>query len=110
MVPTALGTVNLNGDLLNGNTAATGGGIANVGTLHDLNSRINRKSASTGGGIANLDALSLVGTLVTGNVASVDGGGIANLGGTVSLTNYTVIVNKTPDNCIPLQTILGCTG
>jgi hypothetical protein len=108
--PVAVGTVNLNGTIVNGNTAPLGGGIANQGTLNALNSAIDRNAASTGGGIANQGALNLAGSVVKGNVASVDGGGIANEGGTVSLTDYSAIVGNNPDNCIPLGTIAGCAG
>ncbi len=108
--PVAVGTVNLNGTTVNGNTAPLGGGIANQGTLNALNSAVNRNAASTGGGIANQGALNLAGSVVKGNVASMDGGGIANEGGTVNLTDYSAIVGNNPDNCIPLGTIAGCAG
>ena len=93
-----------------GNTAPLGGGIANQGTLNDLNSPVRNNNATTGGGIANQAALNLTGAVITGNVASMDGGGIANEGGTVTLTKYNTIARNSPDNCIPLGSILGCVG
>jgi len=63
---------------------------------------VRNNNATTGGGIANQAALNLTGAVITGNVASMDGGGIANEGGTVTLTKYNTIARNSPDNCIPL--------
>jgi polymorphic membrane protein len=55
---------------------------------------------------ANLD---LTGTTIQGNTASTDGGGIYNDQSNVGLWESTVQDNQ-PDNCAPVNSILGCTN
>ena len=50
----------------------------------------------------------MTGSQVLHNIAAA-GGGIANQGGTVTLTG-TRVAGNTPDNCEPPGTIAGCTG
>jgi hypothetical protein len=61
---------------------------------------VRGNTASFGGGIWNDPAgnLTLADSTVSGNTASVDGGGIRNFG-TVTLTGSTVI-NNVPNDCV----------
>ncbi len=126
------GVMTLNRSEVNHNTAAgkgavaSGGGILNVnpgvpgsGVLTLNSSRvINDTAGGDGGGIANgfgMGQMSIPGgpvtlnhSLVIGNTASA-GGGIFNLGATVTLSASLVIANH-PDNCEPASTITGCFG
>jgi hypothetical protein len=93
-----------------GGFALGGGGIINRGRLTLIRSTVRGNSvpgdvgffSGLGGGIYNTGAgarLRLIGTLVTQNVASVDGGGVFNDGGTV-LQTKTLIINNTPNDCV----------
>lgn len=53
--------------------------------------------------------LTINGSKITGNSASGGGGGIINMGGTVTLKG-TKVTGNVPDNCEPPGTITGCTG
>jgi hypothetical protein len=84
-----------------GNTAGNGGGIANSGTLTLTNSTVISNTAagagysySFGGGIYSTGALMLTNSTVSGNSATSVGGGIENIGGTVTLANSTVADNS----------------
>jgi hypothetical protein len=95
-------TVNLSGvTIRNGGrlSAASGGGIRNMGTTTLTNSTVSGNSASNaGGGIYNSGGtLTLTNSTVSGNNAGVGGGrggGIADDGGTMTLTNSTVSGNS----------------
>src|SRR4051812_31995007 len=97
---------------------AAGGGLLNHGSSATLDhSKVKGNTAAIGAGIANLrfgpeapvPQLTLTHTEVTHNVASVDGGGIFNDGGSVTLHKSKVKKN-TPDNCAPPGSVPGCTG
>jgi hypothetical protein len=69
-------------------------------------------SADGGGAIYNdFDAvLAVTDSAITGNTASYyGGGGIADNGGTVTVTSDLITGNQ-PDNCDPVGTIPGCSG
>jgi parallel beta-helix repeat protein len=76
-----LGTVNLSGDAIVGNSAVDGGGVANSGTAVILGSSIDGNVASAdGGGIFNTGALTLILSDLSANSAALDGGGLFNRG------------------------------
>ena len=96
---------------LSGNTArgTEGGGLRTAvgGTSQVSRTVVTRNSAGTaGGGIANHGTTVLTLDRVVLNHAT-DGGGIANLTGTVSL-RFTLVAFNSPDNCTPQGTIRGC--
>jgi hypothetical protein len=76
----------------NGN--AYSGGILNVGSLTLINSRILNNQSVQGGGIYNYyGTVTLTDSSIEGNTASYGGGGIFNEFGTVTLTNSVVSNN-----------------
>jgi CHRD domain-containing protein len=95
-------TAMLNNVSATGNSAAIGAGIANV----------NLQGIPTGG-TPPVPALTMNNGNVTGNTASVAGGGIANVSpfgaplGSVTLRN-TQVNGNSPNNCIPVGSIAGC--
>jgi len=96
---------------LTGNTARAteGGGLRTAvgGTSRVSRTVVAHNSAGTlGGGIASHGTTVLTGDRVVFNRAT-DGGGIANLTGTVSL-RFTLVAFNSPDNCTPQGTIRGC--
>jgi CSLREA domain-containing protein len=75
---------------------ASGGGIANDGTLTLTGSAVSANTTKFGGGgIANDGTLTLTNTTVNGNTAIFEGGGIDNSGGTLTLNNSVVSGNTT---------------
>jgi hypothetical protein len=84
--------------------ANVGGGILNYGALTVTDSSITSNRAGEGGGIANLSlvagqvrtdaVLELVRTHVDENAATLEGGGIANIRGAVTVTDGTVSGNR----------------
>jgi hypothetical protein len=120
-------TLEMNNTRLTGNNAdgGLGGGLLNhaTATLNNVSSTGN--SAAIGAGIANVNlqgipegtppvpALTMNNGDVTGNTASVAGGGIANVSpfgaplGSVTLRN-TQVNGNSPNNCIPVGSIAGC--
>jgi predicted outer membrane repeat protein len=72
-----------------------GGAIYNAGALTLTRSTVSDSEARTGGGIYNLPgaSLTLVLSSVTGNTAGLDGGGIRNEEGRVTLIDSTVSHN-----------------
>jgi hypothetical protein len=96
--------------------ARDGGGISNSGKLKLKNSTVLSNIASfcdesqgctpsrggRGGGIFNAGSAasaSLIGSFITSNFATLDGGGVFNEGGTVSQTD-TLIINNNPNDCV----------
>jgi hypothetical protein len=69
---------------------------------------IQDNEASLGGGIYNDDDLTVASSNITGNQADV-GGGIYNDNENVTLTR-TRVTGNVPNNCVPLNTIAGCSG
>ncbi len=72
---------------VSGNSAAQGGGIFNAGTVTATNITLRGNSATTGGGIDNVvgATATISGSTIANNVASGEGGGVANAG-TITLT------------------------
>jgi hypothetical protein len=121
------GTLQMNNTRLTGNNAdgGTGGGLLNHATASLNNVSATGNSAAIGAGIANINlqgvpgatpplpALTINNGDVTGNTASVAGGGIANTSpfgaplGSVTLHN-TRVTGNSPNNCIPVGSIAGC--
>lgn len=103
----------ITGSTFSENTATGGGAIASFAALTVTDSTLTRNVATDpidgyGGGLDNSETATLTNTLITGNKAHVDGGGIYNLpGGSVALTG-TQVRSNTPDNCAPTGTIAGC--
>ena len=111
------GTFAISGSTFAGNTAAAGGAIVNDFTLTVADSTLTGNAATDpvsgyGGGLDNLGTgrAALTNTAITGNQASVDGGGAYTAeGGFVALTR-TQVRSNTPDNCAPSSSIAGCAG
>jgi len=120
------GTLRMNNTRLTGNDAGGGfgGGLLNHTSATLNNVTVTGNSAAIGAGIANanlggagatspLPDLTTNNVDVTGNNAAIAGGGIANvapLGGPLgSVTPHnTQVTGNTPNNCIPVGTIAGC--
>jgi hypothetical protein len=99
----------------NGTEAGDGGGIFNVGELTLIRSTVRSNRAicevdqpicgsppqkGRGGGICNTGtgSASLMGSSITSNFATLDGGGVFNEGGAVSQTDTLIIINN-PNDC-----------
>ena len=90
----------INNSLITGNRAnGFGGGILNRDRMDVVNSTVSNNNAGDGGGVINgflderLAVLSVNGSTISGNQAYTRGGGLANEGGTSSLTNVTISGN-----------------
>ena len=84
---------------ISNNTAnQNGGGIRNFSGASTLitNTTISTNSASTGGGIANARPLVLSSVTITGNTATVRGGGIQSGSGTPRFNNTIIAGNTSP--------------
>jgi predicted outer membrane repeat protein len=96
------GTMTITSTALTDNFAFNGGGIHNGGTVTITDSAITGSDAYHGAGIYNAASgtVRLEGTTsVTYNSAASLGGGIYNLGGTVTIAPPVSIANNTPDDC-----------
>ena len=91
-------TMTVKNSLIIGNTADIGGGINNLGgTVSVTSTQIRGNSASlTGGGLNNgFDARAeLTNSPIAQNVSGVDGGGVANDRGRLTLTNSPIDKNQ----------------
>jgi hypothetical protein len=110
-VATLTHSVIANNDVILGD----GGGIFNSGKLTLIHSTVlgNRTAScdepncsppqgGRGGGIFNAGSAantSLIGSFITSNSATLDGGGVFNEDGTVSQTD-TLIINNNPNDCV----------
>ncbi|WP_028188593.1 hypothetical protein [Salinispora pacifica] len=96
----------------NHSVAAIGGGVYNPGQLVMRKTKVIGNRADQGGGIYNdaNGALTLFSTKIVKNIATTDGGGIFNNGGTVELNTVTgtTVVKNRPDNCS--GDVPGCAG
>ena len=123
------GTLLMNNTRLTDNDAdgGTGGGLLNHATATLNNVALTGNKAAIGAGIGNINlqgvpipgvtsptpTLTMNNGSVTGNTAAVSGGGIANISpfgaalGSVTLRN-TQVNGNTPNNCIPVGSISGC--
>lgn len=91
-IPTG-NTLNLRDSVVTGNSAPSGGGIANFGTLVVSNSTITgNRSTLEGGGIFNTGSASFSGSTIAGNTAPL-GGGISNRG-TIDILNSVISNNS----------------
>ena len=82
-----------------GNSAAAGGGIANLGALVVTASTIASNQATDRGGGLLIEfpvSASLINSTVSRNVAGTAGGGIANLAGRLDAVNATIASNQAP--------------
>jgi CSLREA domain-containing protein len=68
-----------------GNSAFSGGGVSNSGTLTLNNCTVTGNSAENAGGVNNSGSLTLNNCSVSGNFASFDGGGVLNNSGSLTL-------------------------
>jgi hypothetical protein len=91
----------INGSSISQNIAGgEGGGLSNFGTgtgsVSIDNSTISGNQAGDGGGLSNLGgALTLNHTVISGNRAVVDGGGVANIeGGVLTIRSSTIADNE----------------
>jgi len=102
-------TVSSNGAELGDEVGGQGGGILNEGsvTLKDQSSIVGNTSTGDetvglsgyGGGVFNEGSLTLLGSsFVTQNTADI-GGGVYNLGGSVTITPPASVTDNTPDDC-----------
>ena len=90
------GILTLNWTQVNNNTASgQGGGIAEGGF-------------GAGPGLVAGNTLALNASLVTGNSATGGGGGIFAVAGSPVTLKFTLVFRNAPDNCEPLNTIVGC--
>ncbi|NND03339.1 MAG: hypothetical protein HKN91_11185, partial [Acidimicrobiia bacterium] len=91
----ASGPVSLNGTTVDGNDAdGSGGGVFATGPLSIVDSTISNNTALSGGGISTTN-LDLRNSTVSGNLASLQGGGIYIVaGGVVDINNATVAFNN----------------
>jgi hypothetical protein len=97
------GTIDMTGGSLLGNAAVDGsggGGVFNSsGTVTLKNVSLNHNTATCGGGIYNQGTLHLTGsTSLHNNAASNEGGGIDNIGGTVTTTSGVSNTANTPND------------
>jgi hypothetical protein len=80
-----------------GQSATSGGGILNDGTLSVVNSTLTGNNTDIdGGAISNSGpgVLTLINTTISGNSAAGNGGGVVNLGGTLTSVNSTFSNNR----------------
>jgi hypothetical protein len=97
------GNVLVENSTISHNSGPEGGGIANFGSLTVKNSAIVFSNpfgsqAGEGGGILNSGTVEIVNSTIARNLSSMSvfgfgGGGIANLGGQMSITNSTIREN-----------------
>jgi predicted outer membrane repeat protein len=91
------GVLEVNGVTLTQNNAVvSGGAIANAGNLTVINSVLATNTSALGGAIVNTLAASILQVItstIAGNTATVNGGGIENDGGTVTITGSIVSTN-----------------
>jgi hypothetical protein len=92
------------------NGAYEGGALVNSGKAALSHVTIQNNSAiiATGGGIFNDGTLTAGSSKIVQNTAKSGGGGIFN-DGSVALSR-TKVSGNTPDNCVPVGTIAGCSG
>ena len=93
-----MATLIITAGTLSGNSASSGGGIYNNGTLTLTDCTFSGNSAGEyGGGIYNTGTATLTATTLSGNMAAVNGGGIYNRG-TLTLTTSTLSGNSAANN------------
>ncbi|WP_232542604.1 hypothetical protein [Streptomyces sp. QHH-9511] len=109
------GAVTLTGSELSNNAAdGTGGGIYSTGGAAGAtftSSNVKNNTAHQAAGIANdRGTLALTSSVVSGNAAAINPGGIYHVAGSATLDNSAVSAN-TPTNCTGSPSpVPGCTG
>jgi hypothetical protein len=89
------GTLTVSGSTLSGNTAYIGGGIYNLGTLTVSGSTLSGNSAYNAGGIyTSGGTATITGCILSGNTATLAGGGIYINGDTVTISGSTLSGNS----------------
>lgn len=78
------GIFTFNGGTISKNRAKKGGGVYNLGTMNLRGGTISGNYAEYGAGIYNAKKLNMTNGEISENSASIDGGGIANVGDGVS--------------------------
>ena len=73
--------------------AGNGGNILNDGSLVLFNARVTDGTAAQGGGIATTGTTQIVTSLIDSNTATGTGGGIANFGASVTISDTTIFNN-----------------
>ena len=97
------GTATLTNCTVSGNSANSGGGVANFGTATLTNCTVSANSSVGmygGGGVFNTSTATLTNCTLSGNSATGNGGGVKN-SGTATLTNCTVSGNSGGDSGSP---------
>ncbi|HEX7104222.1 MAG TPA: choice-of-anchor Q domain-containing protein [Nitrolancea sp.] len=93
----AAGSLELNNVTISGGTAENGGGIANFGgqlTLSNSLVTLNHASGGFGGGIASMGTAEIRDSTISSNFGTI-GGGIVNLGGSMTIESSTINFNAT---------------
>jgi polymorphic membrane protein len=109
-------TILVGDSTISGNQASlAGGGIGNESAYAGLSltdSTISRNITGTyGGGVLNQGEVDSTGGRISDNRASNGGGGIYNKGAATSVTlTGTSVLDNSPDNCEPADSVTGCTG
>ena len=92
------GTLSVTNSTISGNVASfAGGGIYNAeikDTVSIDNSTFSDNQASYGGGISNSGAATISSSTISGNAATISGGGIDNYEGKVDVRNSTISNNS----------------
>ena len=109
---TSIGNMTFNGGRIIGNTAGSNGaGIANFGSTLHLQATVVSGNIATlnGGGLfSHAGSTQIVGANITGNTANGgQGGGIFSDGGSI-LQMATNVTGNNPNNCVPA--LAGCSG
>jgi hypothetical protein len=92
------GTLVLSQATLSGNTAGNGGALANIAgataTVSDTRMSDNTTTGVGGGGVINMGALTLTGSVLSGNSAPINGGGLnTQASGTSRISQSTIVRN-----------------
>ncbi|HII84266.1 MAG TPA: DUF11 domain-containing protein [Methanobacterium subterraneum] len=87
-------TMTITDSTLKGNTATDGGGIYNYqSTITITGSTIQENNAVVGAGIWSSGTTTISDSTITGNIASIQGGGIDHRGGTLTVTDSNITHN-----------------
>ena len=104
---------NLNDCTVSGNTATgNGGGIDNAspGSVTVDDTTIKNNSAVTGGGISNQGTLAIGSSTIENNLATSAGGGISTTAGDATITNTLILANQVASTGVALGGGIDCEG
>jgi hypothetical protein len=88
------GTLTLTDTVVAANVATTGAGLSNTGVLTLIDTDVANNAAQVNdGGILNTGTLAVLDSTISGNTAVVGNGGVASYGGNVTLINSEVTGN-----------------